>query len=51
MVPDPRPLAYSLYAFINVDNCEQNELNEALGGLTDKHTNRRTNKASKKSIM
>ena len=23
VVPDPLPLAYSLYAFINVDNCER----------------------------
>ena len=24
MVPDPLPLAYAVYAFINVDNCELN---------------------------
>ena len=23
MVPDPLPLAYAVYAFINVDNCER----------------------------
>ena len=23
MVPDPLPLAYTVYAFINVDNCER----------------------------
>ena len=32
MVPDPLPLAYAVYAFINVDNCERplNKLSSAL---------------------
>ena len=29
VVPDPLPLAYAVYAFINVDNCERPPYNDA----------------------